>query len=110
MNRPAVKLRRNRDRVERFAVRPGSGGAGRQRGGDGITRTLRFLAPMHANLIALRREVAPFGLAGGGDGQPGRQWLERADGTVEELPGIADFRLESGDIFVLETPGGGGFG
>jgi 5-oxoprolinase (ATP-hydrolysing) len=97
-------------RLESFAIRAGSGGAGRHRGGDGIVRRLRFLAPMHANLIALRREVAPFGLAGGGDGQPGRQWIERASGGIEPLPGIADFRLEAGDIFVLETPGGGGYG
>ncbi|MFA5081419.1 MAG: hydantoinase B/oxoprolinase family protein [Hydrogenophilaceae bacterium] len=97
-------------RVERFAIRHGSGGEGRHRGGDGITRALRFLAPMHANLIALRREVAPFGLAGGGEGKPGRQWIVRADGSVMALPGIADFRLEAGDAFILETPGGGGYG
>jgi 5-oxoprolinase (ATP-hydrolysing) len=97
-------------RIERFGIRRGSGGAGRQRGGDGIVRHLRFLAPMHGNLIALRREVAPFGLQGGGAGQTGRQWLEHPDGTIEALSGIADFRLEAGDTFVLETPGGGGFG
>jgi 5-oxoprolinase (ATP-hydrolysing) len=96
-------------RVERFAIRAGSGGAGRQRGGDGIVRRLRFLAPMQANLIALRREVAPFGLAGGGAGQPGRQWIERADGTIEVLSGIARFELAKDDVFVLETPGGGGY-
>ncbi len=97
-------------RVEAFRIRTGSGGSGRHRGGDGIVRRLRFLAPMHANLIALRREVAPFGLAGGADGLPGRQWIERADGRIEALAGVADFRLEAGDVFVLETPGGGGFG
>jgi 5-oxoprolinase (ATP-hydrolysing) len=97
-------------RVEHFGIRPNSGGQGRHRGGDGIVRRLRFLAPMQANLIALRREVAPFGLAGGGDGLPGRQWLEHADGRVEALAGIADFRLQAGDVFVLETPGGGGYG
>jgi 5-oxoprolinase (ATP-hydrolysing) len=79
-------------------------------GGDGVTRRIRFLAPMGGNLLALRRRVPSFGLAGGGSGQPGRQWIERADGTTERLPGIARFSLASGDVFVLETPGAGGFG
>ncbi|MCU0934102.1 MAG: hydantoinase B/oxoprolinase family protein, partial [Thiobacillaceae bacterium] len=97
-------------RVERFALRRGSGGAGAYRGGDGVVRRLRFLAPMHANLLALRRRVAPFGLGGGEAGLPGRQWIERADGGHEELPGIAAFELLAGDVFVLETPGGGAYG
>ncbi len=97
-------------RVERFAIRRGSGGTGRQRGGDGVTRALRFLAPMRGNLLALRRQVPPFGLAGGGPGACGRQWIERADGTIELLPGIAEFTLSPGDLLVLETPGGGGYG
>ncbi len=97
-------------RVERFALRRGSGGAGIYRGGDGVVRRLRFLAPVHANLLALRRRVAPFGLGGGGAGRPGRQWIERADGGHEELPGIAAFELRAGDVFVLETPGGGAYG
>ncbi len=97
-------------RVERFGIRRGSGGKGQFCGGDGVERRMRFLAPMQANLLALRRVVAPFGLAGGEAGQTGRQWIERADGRIETLPGIAEFRLESGDVFVLETPGGGGFG
>ena len=97
-------------RVERFSIRAGSGGDGRHPGGDGIVRRLRFLAPMRGNLIALRREVAPFGLTGGGDGQPGRQWIERAGGGVEPLAGISEFDLQPGDVFVLETPGGGGYG
>ncbi len=97
-------------RVEAFCIRRGSGGAGAYRGGDGVVRRIRFLAPMQANLLALRREVAPFGLAGGGPGLPGRQWIERADGTCLPLPGIAEFSLGEGDVFVLETPGGGGYG
>ncbi len=97
-------------RVERFAVRRGSGGRGRHRGGDGIERHLRFLAPMRANLLALRRDVAPFGLAGGEPGMPGRQWIERADGRIEAIAGMAEFELRPGDLFVLQTPGGGGFG
>jgi 5-oxoprolinase (ATP-hydrolysing) len=97
-------------RVERFAIRRGSGGIGQYPGGDGVERHLRFLAPMRANLLALRRVVAPFGLAGGGAGAVGRQWIERADGTRETLPGIAKFELRPGDVLVLETPGGGGYG
>ncbi len=97
-------------RVERFAIRRGSGGAGRRRGGDGVVRWLHFLAPMHGNLLALRREVAPFGLAGGSPGRTGRQWIERADGTIEPLPGIAEFSVGRDDLLVLETPGGGGYG
>ncbi|MGQ9861164.1 MAG: hydantoinase B/oxoprolinase family protein [Thiobacillaceae bacterium] len=97
-------------RVERFAIRRGSGGRGRHRGGDGVVRALRFLAPMQGNLLALRREIAPFGLAGGGPGAPGRQWIDRADGTIQGLSGIAEFSLAPGDLLVLETPGGGGYG
>ncbi|MCX7673483.1 MAG: hydantoinase B/oxoprolinase family protein [Thiobacillaceae bacterium] len=97
-------------RVERFAIRRGSGGAGRWRGGDGVVRALRFLAPMQGNLLALRREVAPFGLAGGAAGACGRQWIERADGSLTPLPGIAAFSLQAGDLLVIETPGGGGYG
>jgi 5-oxoprolinase (ATP-hydrolysing) len=97
-------------RVESFAIRRQSGGAGAHRGGDGIVRRLRFLAPMQANLIASRRQVAPFGLAGGAPGLTGRQWLERRDGRIEQLDGCAEFNLDPGDLFVLETPGGGGFG
>ncbi|HEX8978746.1 MAG TPA: hydantoinase B/oxoprolinase family protein [Parasulfuritortus sp.] len=96
-------------RLECFAIRTGSGGAGRHYGGDGIVRRLRFLVPMQGNLIALSREIAPFGLNGGGAGQPGRQWIERADGAIEALPGIARFELSKDDVFVLETPGGGGY-
>jgi 5-oxoprolinase (ATP-hydrolysing) len=102
-------------RVERFAIRRGSGGAGQYRGGDGVERRIRFLQPMHGNLLALRRQVGGFGLAGGQAGAPGRQWIERGggtggDGEREELAGIARFDLHPGDVFVLETPGGGGYG
>jgi 5-oxoprolinase (ATP-hydrolysing) len=97
-------------RVESFGIRRHSGGLGARCGGNGIVRRLRFLAPMQANLIASRRVAEPFGLNGGGAGLTGRQWLERADGRVEVLPGIAEFRVAEGDVFVLETPGGGAFG
>lgn len=97
-------------RLERFAIRRGSGGAGRWRGGDGAVRRIRALAPMTAVIVASRREIPPFGLAGGGDGCAGRQWVERASGRVEILSGTARTELVPGDQFVIETPGGGGYG
>ena len=97
-------------RVRRCAVRRGSGGGGRWRGGDGIVRELEFLAPLELSLLAQRRTAGPPGAAGGRPGAAGRQWLERADGRVEQLPGIADVEVGPGDRLVLETPGGGGWG
>lgn len=97
-------------RVETFAIRRGSGGAGRHRGGDGARRALRFLAPMEVVLVASGRARGPFGLAGGAPGAPGRQWLERADGTSEVLPGVFRRPVSPGDLLVVETPGGGGYG
>ena len=95
---------------EAFAIRAGSGGAGQWRGGDGVTRRLRFLEPMTAVIVASRRKVAPFGLAGGNDGATGRQWVERAHGAREILSGTDRAELAPGDVFVIETPGGGGYG
>lgn len=97
-------------RVERFAIRRGSGGAGQYPGGAGVERRIRFLAPMRANLLALRREAGGFGLEGGEAGANGRQWIEHTGGSRQELAGISTFELQAGDVFVLETPGGGGFG
>ncbi len=96
--------------VERFAIRRGSGGAGRHRGGDGVIRAIRALEPMTATLVASRRSVAPFGLAGGGDGATGRQWVERSDGRCDPMSGNDRVQLGAGDLVVIETPGGGGFG
>ena len=110
MTDPEVLELNYKVRLERFAIRRGSGGAGRYRGGDGVVRKLRFLAPVTAVIVASRREVAPFGLAGGADGAPGKQWVERAAGTVETLSGTAAAELMPGDAFVIETPGGGGYG
>ena len=95
---------------EDFAIRRGSGGAGRWRGGDGAVRKLRFTEAMTAVIVASRRNVAPFGLAGGADGLAGRQWVERADGRIERLTGTDRAELAAGDAFVIETPGGGGYG
>ena len=97
-------------RLDTFSIRRGSGGKGAFAGGDGAVRKLRFLEPMTATIVASRRTLAPFGLEGGKPGAPGRQWIERADGAIEELPGNAQAELAAGDAFIIETPGGGGFG
>lgn len=96
--------------VELFSIRKGSGGAGRWHGGDGATRRIRFREPMAANILANRRTVAPKGLAGGEDAAPGRNRVERADGRVEILAATGSADLAAGDAFVIETPGGGGYG
>ncbi|MBO0709719.1 MAG: hydantoinase B/oxoprolinase family protein [Acetobacteraceae bacterium] len=110
MTDPEVLELRYPVRLERFAIRRGSGGAGRFRGGDGAVRRIRFLEPMTAVIVASRRNVAPFGLAGGADGAVGRQWVERADGSRTVLTGTDRAELAAGDAFVIETPGGGGYG
>jgi 5-oxoprolinase (ATP-hydrolysing) len=97
-------------RLERYAIRPGSGGAGRWRGGDGGRREIRFLAPMTVTTLASHRRVPPYGMAGGSPGALGRHWLERAGGTVTEMAGCDSVEAGAGDLFVLETPGGGGYG
>jgi 5-oxoprolinase (ATP-hydrolysing) len=96
--------------VEEFSIRRGSGGSGKWQGGDGATRRIRFREPMAANILANRRRVAPAGLAGGGKAAPGRNWVERADGRVQHLAATDSAELAVGDAFVIETPGGGGFG
>lgn len=96
--------------LECFAIRPDSGGAGRHRGGNGAVRRIRFLEPMTAVIVSSRRAVAPFGLAGGEDGKPGEQWIDRADGRRELLQGTDQAELEPGDVFTILTPGGGGHG
>jgi 5-oxoprolinase (ATP-hydrolysing) len=96
--------------VRSFALRRGSGGAGRWPGGDGLVRELEFTARVTASLLMERRTTAPFGLAGGRPGARGRNRCLRADGRVEELPGRATVALEPGDRLRIETPGGGGWG
>jgi len=92
-------------RVERYALRLGSGGTGRHRGGDGVVRELRALEPCRLSLLTQRRSLAPRGVNGGGDGLPGRNLLNGA-----ELPAFATVDLEAGDLLRIETPGGGGWG
>jgi len=96
-------------RVRRYAVRRGSGGRGRHRGGDGVVREIELLAPTEVTLLAERRRVPPYGLAGGGPGATGRDWVVR-DGRARRIAGKATFAAEPGDRLRIETPGGGGFG
>ena len=88
----------------------GSGGRGRHRGGDGTERKLVFHEPMEAIMLANHRTVPPFGLDGGEPGAVGRQWIERADGTIEPMGGRDRRRVGPGDALVLKTPAGGGYG
>ncbi|MEY4713206.1 MAG: Acetophenone carboxylase gamma subunit [Pseudomonadota bacterium] len=97
-------------RLESYAIRAGSGGAGRWRGGDGGVRRIRFLEPMTAGILSNGRVHPAFGMAGGAPGQPGINRVLRADGTVEELGHIGQVQVESGDVFEIQTPGGGGYG
>ncbi|WP_426265522.1 hydantoinase B/oxoprolinase family protein [Sphingomonas sp. LHG3443-2] len=97
-------------RLDCFAIRRGSGGGGKHKGGDGVIREITFLEPMRANILANRRRIAPKGLAGGGDALPGRNWVERGDGRIQELTATAKADMAPGDRFIIETPGGGGFG
>ena len=97
-------------RLERFAIRHGSGGKGQWQGGNGIIREIRFLAPLALTILSQHREVAPYGLAGGEAGKKGIQWVERRDKNREDLLGIAAVEIEKGDMIHLESPGGGGYG
>ncbi|MDR7296961.1 5-oxoprolinase (ATP-hydrolyzing) [Pelomonas aquatica] len=97
-------------RLDSYAIRPGTGGAGQWRGGDGGERRLRFLAPMTASILSNGREHPAFGLAGGAPGAPGENRVERADGRVEVLGHIGQADMAAGDVFVIRTPGGGGYG
>ncbi|MBC7455215.1 MAG: hydantoinase B/oxoprolinase family protein [Massilia sp.] len=97
-------------RLESYEIRHGSGGAGRWHGGNGGVRKIRFLEPMTAAILSNNRLYAPFGMAGGGPGATGVNTVVRSDGRVEQLAHIAKTEMAAGDLFVLETPGGGGFG
>ena len=96
--------------LEEFSIRRGSGGDGANRGGDGAVRRVRFLEPLTAAILSNHRRTAPFGLAGGKAGAVGVNRVERADGSVEPLGATAEVEMGEGDVFVIETPGGGGFG
>ena len=97
-------------RLDTFAIRRGSGGTGAHTGGDGVERRVTFLEEMRANMLANRRRVPPRGICGGTDAAPGRNWIERADGSRENLGATGSKDMRPGDTFVILTPGGGGFG
>lgn len=96
--------------LEEFSIRRGSGGAGANRGGDGAVRRVRFLEPLTAAILSNHRRTPPFGAAGGEPGAVGINRIERSDGTMEPLGSTAEIQMAPGDVFVIKTPGGGGFG
>jgi 5-oxoprolinase (ATP-hydrolysing) len=96
--------------VAKFAIRPDSGGAGKFRGGNGVIRKIQFREPMTAAILSGHRSIAPFGLHGGAPGKIGHNFIDRHDGTIEILGSKAQVHMQPGDVFVIETPGGGGFG
>ena len=97
-------------RLESYEIRHGSGGAGRWRGGDGGIRRIRFLEPMTAAILSNGRVHPAFGAAGGAPGAAGINTVIRADGRVEVVPHIGQVEMQVGDVFEIQTPGGGGFG
>ncbi len=110
MTDPEVLETRFPVRVDEFSIRQGSGGAGKWRGGNGITRRLRFLEPMTVTVLSSHREVPPHSAAGGAPGATGRNGIERADGSIVTLKGNDEAQMGVGDVFVLQSPGGGGYG
>ncbi len=97
-------------RIDGHRIRAGSGGAGKWHGGNGATRRVRFLEPMTAAILAGHRRIPPYGMAGGAPGEVGRDWVERADGSRTDLSYADETEMNAGDVFVIETPGGGGYG
>lgn len=108
---PEVLERRYPVRLHEFSIRRGSGGAGQRRGGDGVVRRIEFLRPLDLSILSQRRgPYAPYGQNGGQSGALGRNTLVRRDGSVEQLPALAMRKVDAGDVLVIETPGGGGWG
>src|SRR6266571_2723441 len=97
-------------RLDRYEIRRGSGGNGRWHGGSGGRREIRFGEPMTVTTLASHRQVAPYGMAGGEPGSLGRHWVRRADGSVTPMRGCDSLQVGADDVFVIETPGGGGYG
>src|SRR5437899_6531828 len=96
--------------VEDFRIRRGSGGKGKHRGGDGVVRRIQFREAMTAAILSGHRRVPPYGMAGGEAAALGRNSVQRADGSIRELGGTDKAEMQPGDCFVVETPGGGGYG
>jgi 5-oxoprolinase (ATP-hydrolysing) len=97
-------------RIDGHRIREGSGGTGRWHGGNGATRRVRFLEAMTAAILAGHRRIPPYGMAGGAPGEVGRNWVERADGSRTDLSFADETEMQPQDVFVIETPGGGGYG
>jgi 5-oxoprolinase (ATP-hydrolysing) len=97
-------------RLESYEIVAGTGGAGRWSGGNGGRRRIRFLEPMTVTTLASHRRIAPFGMAGGSPGELGRHWVEHADGSITAMEGCDSAAVTAGDVFVVQTPGGGGYG
>ena len=110
MTDPEILEKRFPVRLEAFSIRPGSGGAGEWRGGNGLVRRLRFLEPVTVTTLSNHRIVPPFGGAGGAPGKVGRNWAELPDGTRREMAGNDEIDLPADSVFGMETPGGGGWG
>ena len=109
MTDPEVLESRFPVRVEEFSIRRGSGGQGRYTGGDGITRKLMFLEPMTVTVLSSHRKTAPSGAQGGNPGQTGKNLIVREDGSSETLEGNDAAKMQNGDVFIMHTPGGGGY-
>jgi 5-oxoprolinase (ATP-hydrolysing) len=107
---PEILEHRYPVRLLRCAVRDGSGGAGQHRGGHGMIREFEFLAPVSVSILSQRRESRPYGIAGGGGGEPGRQTRVFGDGTMMRLGSNAAYEAAPGERLLIETPGGGGYG
>jgi 5-oxoprolinase (ATP-hydrolysing) len=107
---PEVMELRYPVRLDRFAIRKGSGGSGLHKGGDGVIRQLTFLDRVSLTVLTQHRKAGPYGLAGGKSGLPGNQYIIRKNGEAESLEGIDGKEMNPGDSFVIGTPGGGGFG
>ncbi len=110
MTDPEVVEHRFPVRVEGFSIRPGSGGGGKFSGGDGVVRSMRFLEPMTATILSSHRYTDPYGLDGGLSGKRGNNSVMRVNGEVLNVKGNDEIEMQRGDLFVIKTPGGGGFG
>jgi N-methylhydantoinase A/oxoprolinase/acetone carboxylase beta subunit/N-methylhydantoinase B/oxoprolinase/acetone carboxylase alpha subunit/very-short-patch-repair endonuclease len=97
-------------RVDAHTICAGTGGAGKWKGGNGADRRIRFLEPLTAAILGNNRKNRPHGMAGGAPGAPAKNWLERADGSREDFGHICEVNVKKDDVFVIQTPGGGGFG
>ena len=96
--------------LDSFSIRRGSGGKGKYRGGDGVIRRVKFREQMTASMLSGHRVVPPYGMKGGSQGRVGRNYVERVDGSVIEQGGTDSVEVYDGDVYVIETPGGGGYG